>query len=153
MPVSYKDPIVLLRKTRSIFAEWHKTIRKEMGLSQEEFATLVGIDRVNISQYEREAMLPADMDFYIDMIRELKNNFSKYEAKIPKGKRAQGRPTRSVIATDIETGRVLKFPSSTLAAEVIGCKDYIIRRACSGIQKTAVGFTWEYVQEDGGEKK
>jgi hypothetical protein len=60
-----------------------------------------------------------------------------------------GKPARKVRCLDIETGNVVaEFPSLSDASKFLG-KAYTrlgITHVCQGLQKTAYGYKWEYIE-------
>lgn len=64
----------------------------------------------------------------------------------------QGRHTYKVRATNLETGEVEVFPSSSYAVEVLALRGIVVNRqniqkVCNGQRNKCGGLSWEYVLE------
>lgn len=67
------------------------------------------------------------------------------------GNRDYGVAPKAVIATNKDTGEMMRFPSIYKAARFLGISQGNICMACKGLRPYAGGFYWEY-DKNGGNK-
>jgi transcriptional regulator with XRE-family HTH domain len=140
MPANYTQrPDKLQHEAKQIFAEWHKIKRKQLKLTQQELADLLGFHIRYIQSYEGGQYLPEDFGYYKELFRSLEITLQG----APNQKRF--RKSKPVLQIDKESGRVIREWESALeAGNHYGIHKANIQRCASNTQKSAGGYYWRY---------